>query len=74
MEGVSLDELGIVTLSTGLYGGDCVAGVQYIFAVRVEQGKGRVKDGGLLGRSRFRLGKSGAYPKCEGEDEKSSDE
>ena len=74
MEGVALNEFRVVALSAGLHGGDRVAGFQYIFAVFIEQGKGRVEGRGLFNGSRFRLGKRGADPDEGGDREEQSNE
>src|SRR5678816_2550240 len=63
MEGVALDIFGIVTLPARLHGGECFGRAQYVFAILIEQGKGRVEGRSLPHGSRLWLGLSGTYSK-----------
>jgi hypothetical protein len=58
MEGVALNEVGIMTLPTGLHSGQFHAGCQDILAVIIEQSKSWMEGRSLLNWNRVRPGKS----------------
>lgn len=74
MEGMTLNEFGVVTLSTGFHRGNRVSGFEHILPLRIEQGKGWVQGGRLGGRSKLGFGKSGSNSNSEREDEESNEE
>jgi hypothetical protein len=72
MEGMALDEVRVVALSTGLHGGNRAIAFEDVHAVSIEQDKVRVQDRGLRCRSRFGRGENGSNSNGKSQDEKSS--